>query len=272
MGGNVQACRTVRCAVVGHVEWVEFAEVDHVPPAGEIAHTTELWSGPAGGGSVMAAQLVKLAGACDFFTGLGEDALGRASVEGLEALGITLHVEWLGSTTRRALVLVDAQGERTIITIGEKLRPNGPLPLEGYDAVFFVSGEASALRSARAARYLAATPRELPWLVEGGVHLDLLVGSGRDPGERYDGGLDVDLVVRTEGAGGGTANGRRYEAQPLPAPIVDTYGAGDSFSATLCFALARGDGLDDALALAGRAGAAVVTGRGPYAAQLALPR
>jgi ribokinase len=261
----------VRCAVVGHVEWVEFAEVDHVPPAGEIAHTTELWSGPAGGGSVMAAQLVKLAGACDFFTGLGDDGLGHASVDGLEALGITLRVEWFRPTTRRALVLVDAQGERTIITIGEKLRPNGPLALEGYDAVFFVSGEASALRSARAARFVAATPRELPWLLDAGVHLDLLVGSGRDPGERYDGGLDVDLVVRTEGARGGTADGRRYEAQLLPAPIVDTYGAGDSFSAALCFALARGDDLDDALVLAGRCGAAVVTGRGPYAAQYALP-
>jgi ribokinase len=260
----------VRCAIVGHVEWVEFAEVDHVPPAGEIAHTTELWSGPAGGGGVMASQLVKLAGHCDFFTGLGDDALGHASVEGLEKLGNTLHVEWFEESTRRALVLVDGRGERTIITIGKKLRPNGPLSLEGYDAVFFVSGEVEALRSARAARFVAATPREMPWLLEAGVHLDLLVGSGNDPGERYDGGLDVGVVVRTDGVRGGTANGHRYEAQPLPAPIVDTYGAGDSFGATLCFALARGDDLDAALALAGRAGAAVVTGRGPYEAQLEL--
>src|SRR5262249_2114587 len=101
----------------------------------------------------------------------------------------------------------DGNGERTIITIGQKLRPNGPLPLDGYDAVFFVSGEAEALRSARGARFVAATPRELPWLVEAGVHLDLLVGSGNDPGERYDGGLDVGIFVRTDGKRGGTANG-----------------------------------------------------------------
>jgi ribokinase len=261
----------VRCAVVGHVEWTEFASVDHVPPAGQIAHTTELWSGPAGGGSVMASQLVKLSGACDFYTGLGDDVIGHASVEALEKLGITLHVEWFDST-RRALVLVDDDGERTIITIGRKLRPNGPLELGDYDAVFFVSGEATALRSARAAGFLAATPRELPWLLEGGVHLDLLVGSATDPGEAYDGGLDVGLVVRTEGAKGGTAGDHRFASQPLSAPVVDTYGAGDSFSATLCFALARGDALEDALALAGQAGAAVITGRGPYAAQLVLPR
>ena len=40
-------------------------------------------------------------------------------------------------------------------------------------------------------------------------------------------------------------------------PIVDTYGAGDSFAAALAFALARGDALDDALELAARAGSAV---------------
>jgi ribokinase len=51
---------------------------------------------------------------------------------------------------------------------------------------------------------------------------------------------------------------------------VDTYGAGDSFAAALCFALARGDDLDAALALGARAGAAVIAGRGPYTAQLAL--
>jgi ribokinase len=252
---------------VGHVEWAEFALVDHVPAAGTIAHTTELWSGPAGGGSVVAVQIRKLAGACDFFTALGDDDLGRASARELERLGLTLHVEW-SARTRRALVLVDDDGERTIITIGPKLLAAGPLPLDGYDLVFFVAGTPEALRSARGARFLAATPRDLPTLLEGGVPLDLLVGSGTDPGERYDGGLETGLVVRTEGARGGTADGRRFAASAPPGPIVDTYGAGDSFSAALAFGLARGDDTEDALALAARAGAAVTTGRGPYTAQI----
>jgi ribokinase len=258
----------MRCAVVGHVEWTEFALVDHVPRAGQIAHAAELWSGPAGGGSVVAAQIRKLAGACDFYTALGDDELGHASVHRLQELGLTLHVEWFGST-RRALVLVDDEGERTITTIGEKLRPHAPFSFDGCDLVFFVAGEPAALRAARAARFLAATPREVPTLLAGGVHLDLLVGSGTDPGEHYGGGLDVELVVRTEGAHGGDANGRRFGAAEPPGPIVDTYGAGDSFSAALAYALARGDGLDAALDLAALAGAAVITGRGPYAAQLA---
>ena len=49
-------------------------------------------------------------------------------------------------------------------------------------------------------------------------------------------------------------NGERYDGV-RPGAVVDTYGAGDSFAAALAFALARGDELDDALALAARAGA-----------------
>jgi ribokinase len=253
------------------VEWVESVLVDRVPAAGEIAHGMEDWSEPAGGGAVAAAQLVKLAGACDFFTVLGDDERGHRSVERFAELGIAADVEWFG-TTRRAFVQVDAHGERTITTVGAKLRRRELPPMAGYDAVFFVSGQPAALRAARAAHFVSATPREVPTLTKGGVHLDLLVGSGTDPGERYDGGLDggldVALVVKTEGVRGGVADGRRYEAATPPAPIVDTYGAGDSFGATLTIALARGDDLDDALALAARAGAAVITGKGPYSAQL----
>ena len=259
----------MRCAVVGHVEWVESVRVDRVPAAGEIAHGSEDWSEPAGGGAVAAAQLARLAGTCDFFTALGEDELGRRAVARFRELGIQVDVEWFG-TTRRAFVQVDANGERTITTVGPKLRRRGLPTMDAYDAVFFSGGEVPALRAARSARFLSATPRELPWLLEGGVHLDLLVGSGTDPGERYDGGLDVALVVQTEGIRGGVAGGRRYAPVAPPAPIVDTYGAGDSFAAALTFALARGDDLDDALGLAARAGATVITGKGPYSGQLEL--
>jgi ribokinase len=103
------------------------------------------------------------------------------------------------------------------------------------------------------------------------VPLDLLVGSARDPGERYTGGLDARVVALTEGADGGVANGERWAAAAPPGPVRDAYGAGDSFAATLAFALARGDELAAALELAAQAGAAVIAGAGPYSAQLALP-
>ena len=256
----------MRCAVVGHVEWVEFARVPHVPQAGSIVHASETRAEPAGGGAVVARQLALLAGRCELFTALGRDELGRAAQSRLAALGIDVHVQW-GGDTRRAWTHIDSEGERTITVLGEKLLPHGPLPLHGYDLVFFVSGLPDVLRDARAARFLAATARELPTLRESAVPIDLLVGSRNDRGESYDDSLEVPTVVLTDGVNGGTANGAPYVAVPAP-KVVDTYGAGDSFAAALAFALARGDALDDALALAARAGSAVIGGAGPYAAQL----
>lgn len=255
--------------MIGHVEWVEFARVPALPTAGQIVHATEVYAEPAGGGAVVARQLARLAGRCEFFTALGHDDLGRRAQRRLAELGVDVHVQW-GGTTRRAWTHVDADGERTITVLGDKLLASGPLPLEGYDLVFFVAGEPEALRSARRARFVAATVRELPTLRNANVELDLLVASANDPGESYDGSLRVRHVAMTDGDDGGTLDGEPYAAAPA-GQIVDTYGAGDSFGAALAFALARGDDTGSAAALAARAGAAVIGGAGPYQAQLAFP-
>jgi ribokinase len=215
----------------------------------------------------VACQIARLNGRCEFFTALGDDELGHRAVQDLAELGLDVHAQHF-ETTRRGWVHVDARGERTITVIGPKLRPRGPLPLEAYDLVFFVAGEAEALRSARAARFVSAATREMPTLREANVPLDLLVGSATDPGEAYDGSVAATTVALTDGANGGTANGERWHAAPPPGPVVDAYGCGDSFGAALAFGLARGDALHDALELASRAGAAVLTGRGPYEGQL----
>jgi ribokinase len=269
---NVAGSGIVRCAVVGHVEWVEFARVPRMPSAGEIVHADRVWEEPAGGGAVVARQLALLAGRCELFTALGADSLGRRSAARLAELGIDVHVKW-GGTTRRAWTHVDGAGERTITVLGDKLLPDAPLPLDGYDLVFFVAGTCEALASARRARFLAATVRELPTLQHADVELDLLVASANDPGERYDGStkLEVRHVALTDGVSGGTLDGEPYAPEPV-ASIADTYGAGDSFAAALAFGLARGDDPRSAAALAARAGAAVIGGAGPYEAQLALRR
>jgi ribokinase len=257
--------------VVGHVEWVDFARVPRWPASGTIVHATEVWSDPAGGGAVVARQIALLAGRCELFTAFGEDETGRSAIRRLAQLGIDVHVQHPPrSVTRRAWTHIDDAGERTITVLGDKLLPAGPLPLDGYDLVFFVSGDVPALQSARRAGFLAATLREQPTLRERGVPFDLLVGSANDPSESYDGSLDARIVVTTDGPNGGLANGEPFAATDPPEHVVDTYGAGDSFGAALAFALARGDALPEALELAARAGAAVLAGRGPYTSQLAL--
>ena len=115
----------MKVAVVGHIEWVEFARVDHVPEPGEILSAHETWEEAAGGGAVAAVQLANLAGSCLFFTALADDGLGRRSREELERRGVTVHSGQARGTQRRAFTYVDENGERTITVLGEKLRASG---------------------------------------------------------------------------------------------------------------------------------------------------
>jgi ribokinase len=273
----------MRVAVVGHVEWIEFARVERVPAPGEIVHALETWDEPGGGGAVAAVQLARLAGECLFLTALGDDTLGHRAKRELEALGVRVETAWQPEPQRRAFVYLDADAERTITVIGERLGPRAtdPLPwaeLDDVDAVYFTACDPGTVRAARAARTLVATARALNGLAGAHVQLDALVSSTDDEGERYTPG-DLDppplLVVRTAAAGGGSftaADGRRGEwaAAPLPGLPVDAYGAGDSFAGGLTYGLAEGRPARQALELGARCGAACVTGRGPYEGQLSV--
>jgi ribokinase len=273
----------MRLAVVGHVEWIRFARVERMPAAGDIAHSTEDWEEVGGGGGVAAIQLARLAGEATLFTALGDDELGRRSFEQLEARGVKVHAEIVpGRPQRWAFTHVDDAHERTITTVGEKLRPRGhddSLPwheLTGADGVFFVAGDVDAVVRARRARVLTATSRELGTLRRGSVVLDALIGSGEDENERYRPG-DLEppprLVVSTSGAlGGWTQPGGPYSAAAPPGPVEDAYGAGDCFAAGLTYALAARVGPAEAVAFAARCGAAALTGRGvsPQAVELGV--
>jgi ribokinase len=271
----------MKVAVVGHVEWIRFAAVERAPATGEIAHSTDDWEQAGGGGGVASAQLALLADDTHLFTVLGDDELGRRSFEELEGRGVHVHAEIIRRPQRWAFTHVDESGERTITTVGEKLRPRGhddSLPwheLRDADAVFFVAGDVDALVHARRARVLTATARELSTLRRGSVMLDAVIGSGEDENERYrPGDLDPppELVVTTSGALGGWAQpGGPFSAVEPPAPVVDSYGAGDCFAAGLTYGLGVGLPPPDAIAFAAQCGAAALTGRGvsPQRVQLA---
>jgi ribokinase len=274
----------MRVAVVGHVEWIEFAGVERVPVAGEIVHAREAWEEPGGGGAVAAVQLAKLAGGATFYTALGDDTLGHRAHDELTTMGVRVEAAFRSDPSRRAFVYVDDAAERTITVIGDRMGPRGddPLPwdeLASYDAVYFTAGDAAAAAAARAASALVASARGIGALAEARVELDALVASSSDAGERYEEG-DLDppprLVVRTAGASGGEwerpgGETGRYEATPLPGPRADAYGCGDSFAAGFTYGMGAAMPVHDALELAARCGAACLTGRGPYTGQLTSP-
>jgi len=259
-------------AVVGHVEWMQFARVERVPSPGEIVHAEETWEEAGGGGAVAAVRLAEFAGKATLYTSLGDDELGRAAAAQLEARGVTVHASRLSVPQRRGFCFVDGVGERTIIVLDSKLLPSGEsadLPweeLDRADAVYFVSGDIAALRQARRARVLVATSRELATLRAAGVELDALVGSGKDESEVFQVG-DLEpaprLAVTTAGSLGGWAQpGGPYRAAELAGPIEDAYGCGDAFTAGLALALGRRLGVDEAIEFAARCGADALTHRG----------
>ena len=261
--------------MVGHIEWVQFLAVDQLPRPGAIGHALRCLEEPAGGGAVVAVQMARLTQQpVQFFTALGRDAVGEACVKRLEQLGLEVHVAWREAPTRRGLSLVDGEGDRAITVIGERLTPTleDPLPwtaLAECDGLFVTAADFPLLKACRAAAVLAATPRvRLPVLQEAGVALDALIGSGLDPAERVDPEqLDPppQTLIRTEGAAGGLClPGGRFAPAPLPGPMVESYGCGDSFAAGVVTGLAARWPLAQAIALGAHCGAASATRFGPY--------
>ena len=269
----------MRAAVVGHVEWIRFAQVEQLPRQGEIVSARDSWEEPAGGGAVAAGELVRLGAEVDFFVAVGNDELGEQARAALEELGCRVHAAIRDEPQRRGFTYLDQDGERTITLMGSKLHPHGsdPLPwteLAEVDAVYFTAGDPDALRAARQARALVATARELPTLVEAQVQLDALVRSGSDPSEGYEPGLlepPPHMIVSTTGRKGGSysvaGEDETYRAVELPGPVVDAYGAGDSFAAGLAYALGSGHSPAGAVEFAAKCGAVAMIRRGAHGNQ-----
>jgi ribokinase len=270
----------MRVAVVGHVEWIQFARVEHAPATGELVQASEWWEEAAGGAAIAAVQALKLGAEVEFFTVVGDEPRGRHAVEHFRDLGLTVHAVARGQQ-RRGFIQLDRDGERTITVMGERLVPAGddPLPWErlaGVDGVYFTGGDEAALREARQARVVVATPRAGEPLRRSGVKLDVLVRSGDDAGEMAFGDqLDPPphFIVSTRGKEGGQWLGEdhttgTWHSADLPGPKGDSYGAGDSFAGGLTWALADGRSIEDALEIASRSGAHKLTGRAGFDRQL----
>src|SRR2546423_14701017 len=103
----------MRVAVVGHVEWVQFARVPRVPAAGEIARASDSWEAAGGGGAVAAVVLARLAGSADFFTALGDDELGHRAADELSKHDVPVHAGRRAAPPRGGLVFVGDQPTRT---------------------------------------------------------------------------------------------------------------------------------------------------------------
>lgn len=261
-----------RVAVVGHVEWVDFIPVPRLPVGGQVVHAQGAFARAAGGGGVVAAVLAGLGAQVDFFCALGADGHGRAAAEQLAERGVGVHVAWRpDAPTRRAVTMLESGGERTIVTIGERLEPHGSDPLEwsALDqarAVYFTAGDLAAFDHARRAGAVVASPRGRATLEQApGKPVDALIFSAGDHDEsRWATRLSdrARLLVQTRGARGGVWWGESegsWAPVPPPGPPRDSYGCGDSFAAGVTFALAEGARIEEAVGLGAQCGARCLT-------------
>ena len=259
-----------RVAVVGHVEWVEFVRMRAYPARGAVTHAVDAFIHAGGGAVVAAAVLAELGAEVDFFCALGRDTEGQAAVAELEARGVRMHVAWRDQPTRRAVTLLEPGGERTIITLGDRLEPRGSDELEwerlrDAGGVYFTAGDAGALTRAHASPFVVASPRARSVLEAEGAWLYALVFSEGDEDESAWANQIASharLLVATEGDRGGRWWGEsegRWDAAPLPGPPHDAYGCGDSFAAAFTLGLGRGGSIADAAKLGAEAGALALT-------------
>ena len=178
----------LRLAVIGHIEWVTFANAPFVPGPGEIVHLSDPLSQPGGGGAVTAVALRRMGAQVTFYTTLGSDERAR---EPLERHGVRLEAIVRAEPQTEVLALVDPAGERTLYVVGDNDAPTAAdlLPwdeLAGMDGCYFTGYDPATLGLARQTRVLVVTARRFEALVASGVRADALVGSGRDRGEQYD--------------------------------------------------------------------------------------
>ncbi|AUX22432.1 ribokinase [Sorangium cellulosum] len=273
-----------RIAVVGHVEHVTLGRIEGIPRPGDILHLREARFLPGGGGGIAFAQVCRSDAEIHLFTAVGDDEAGRAVEERIRAAPGRVHVHAARRAVAhpRVVVVVDAEGHRTIVVTEAPLQPAAadPLPwsiLAGCDAAYFTGADPESLRLARAARRLVVTARRSAALRAAAVAPDVLVGSVADPRENAP--LDAydprpGALVLTDGPrpvrvvrDGGTA---LVEAPPAPDRIAGDYGAGDSFAGALTFYLACGLPVEEACRRAGPHGAAVLRGIDPLEGQSRL--
>ena len=265
----------LKFAVIGHIEWINFIEVDQLPKPGLISHSKKSLECPAGGGTVIAKRLRELTNSeVHFFTALGDDYYGDQCLKILEKKGIKLHVAWRDKPTRKGFSVIDSKGERSITIIGDRISPknNDNLDwsiLKDMDGIFITAADKEIFKKSRFAKILCTTPRVgLNIINESGIFLDGLISSNLDPGEVFSlSQLSIQprFIIKTEGENGGIVfPGGRYKAIENIKNKVDSYGCGDSFAAGILYGLSSNWDIDESLNLAKIMGRNCSEHFGPY--------
>ena len=263
-----------------------------IPVAGETVADGAFSSSHGGKGSNQAVAAARLGSEVAFFTAVGRDEFGDSALELWQEEGIDVSaVVRTDSPTMVGIILVDAHGENRIVIASGALSDLVPEHIDSFEAtiassdLLIVSLEipfdvaATALRTAHrhGVRTLLNPAPAQPIPAEVWPWIDVLTPNASEArtmlGLAPDASVsDEDLVdrlreacdgiiVMTLGSDGAVVDDghERYRVAPFtPRAVVDTTGAGDTFTGALAHALERGQDLPTAVRLAAAAGAYAV--------------
>lgn len=281
----------MRIAVVGSYGAGLTMRMPRLPGAGETLLGGQFDSGPGGKGSNQAIGSARLGADVSFLTAIGDDDFGKAArdlwrEEGVDASQVVVTED---HATMVGFIMVEPSGEnRIVIASGaldtldeaavERFRPQ----IEAADVVVVsmeipLSAVVAALRIGRESGTTTllnpAPAQPLPedvWelidiITPNQTEAPILLG--RDGGDESELGRLIQqrtrgAVVITRGSQGALlfdADGEQTVPPVVVEDVVDTTGAGDTFTAALAVAISEGATLAEATSFAARAGAHAVT-------------
>ncbi|TQV70290.1 PfkB family carbohydrate kinase [Denitrobaculum tricleocarpae] len=269
---------------LGLAVWDQIFTLEHLPSGGgkNFAKSfTEVGGGPA---ATAAAAAARLGAETALWSRVGEDDVGRRILADLQSYGVdTANVRrFPNRNSGLAVVLIDAAGERMIVTPGDPGLDGDPawLPLEQVAAADVVladlrwpQGAKSLLAAARQSGTtsvldadLTSEPEAIAPLVEAASHVVFSAPALRAFTGQEDAraGLAAarsktqGIVAVTAGAEGcfwidGEGNSGHQPA--FPVTVVDTLGAGDVFHGAFALALGERQPLAEAMRFATAAAA-----------------
>jgi ribokinase len=228
-----------------------------------------------GGGSAnVACGLAAASHNVELIGPVGTDSMAEELLAELERRGVhTPRCIRMSTVSPRALILLDAKGERTILILGGERWPE-PLPLpdlpQASDVACVYVESYERFPTTIGNRFPEALLVATPPTGDSAWPADIIVGSERQypkdalatPYEsaRAVAGARLKWVVVTRGAHGAEAYGPEgcCRVAGRTARQVDATGAGDAFAAGLIAALLAGHGIRDAMQRGAAQGAAAV--------------
>jgi len=259
--------------VVGSANLDLVATVERLPGPGETVPGSSYAEYPGGKGLNQVVAAARSGATTSFVGAVGHDAAGEMLLGVLHDDAIdTRHLHAVSDPTGRALIFVSDEGENSIVVVAganDTVRADEVPAARVYLAQLEVP-VAAIERAVTVARAAGATtvlnPAPVKPVPDSVLALCDIVTPNEHEVELLGGvdrllSLGARAVIVTQGSRGAslhTVDGVTH-VEPFAVTPVDTTGAGDCFSGSLCARLAAGDDLPDAMRFAAAAAALSTT-------------